>query len=120
MSALSSSAAMAIKLSQYLLENQELQTIAGILNVPSTGIESVSFERKYPVCADWKAHGFNEPPHLDLGIDYIDSRRVGVDPRSYMPAERRVQARRDRQITDAWRPSRHLSVSRVADRVQVI
>ena len=33
-----------------------------------------------------------------------------------MPAERRVQARRDWQITGAWRPSRHLSVSRVADR----
>jgi hypothetical protein len=53
--------------------------------VPSTGIESVRFERKYPVCSDWKHHGFNEPPHLDLGIDYVDSRRVGVECKLFEP-----------------------------------
>ena len=105
MSALHSSAAMAVNLFQYLLENQELQTIAGILNVPSTGIESVSFERKYPVCADWKAHGFNEPPHLDLGIDYIDSRRVGVECKLFEPYGRLEHAPLKGaylELPDAW------------------
>jgi hypothetical protein len=85
MSALHSSAAMAVNLFQYWLGNQQLSTLAKILNVPSAGIESVSFERKYPVCADWKTHGFKEPPHLDLGIDYIDSRRVGVECKLFEP-----------------------------------
>ncbi len=76
--ALHSSAAMAVNLFQYWLGNQQLQVIAELLNVPNTGIESVSFERKYPVCADWTAHGFHAPPHLDLGIDYVDSGRVIV------------------------------------------
>ena len=85
MCALHSSAAMAVNLLQYWLGNQQFPILAEIPNVPSTGIESVSFERKYPVCVDWKAHGFNEPPHLDLGIDYIDSRRVGVECKLFEP-----------------------------------
>jgi hypothetical protein len=85
MSALHSSSAMAVNLFQYWLENQQLPILAEILNVPSKGIESVSFERKYPVCTDWTARGFREPPHLDLGIDYVDNGRVGVECKLFEP-----------------------------------
>jgi hypothetical protein len=105
MSALHSSAAMAVNLFQYWIRNEQLQTLAEILNVPSTGIESVSFERKYPVCADWKAHGFHEPPHLDLGIDYIDSRRVGVECKLFEPygwLEHAPLKRVYLELPDAW------------------
>jgi len=85
MSALHSSAAMAVNLFQYWVENQQYQMLAELLKIPSKGIGSVSFEKKYQVCDDWKAHGFNEPPHLDLGIDYIDSNRVGVECKLFEP-----------------------------------
>ena len=76
---------MAVNLFQYWLVNKDYRTLAELLNVPSTGIESVSFEHKYPVCANWKAAGFNEPPHLDLGIDYTDDGRVGVECKLFEP-----------------------------------
>lgn len=104
-SALHSSAAMAVNLFQYWLGNQQLQVLAELLNVPSTGIGSVSFERKYPVCADWTAHGFHAPPHLDLGIDYVDSRRVGVECKLFEPYGRLEHALLKRaylELPDAW------------------
>lgn len=84
-SALHSSAAMAVNLFQYWYANRQFQSLAKILKVPSTRIKSVSFERRYPVCADWTNHGFKEPPHLDLGIDYIASGRVGVECKLFEP-----------------------------------
>lgn len=105
MYALHSSAAMAVNLFQYWLGNQQFPILAEILNVPSTGIESVSLERKYPVCVDWKARGFNEPPHLDLGIDYIDSRRVGVECKLFEPYGRLEHAPLKGaylELPDAW------------------
>ena len=105
MSALHSSSAMAVNLFQYWLENQQFPILAEILNVPSTGIESISFERKYPVCADWTAHGFREPPHLDLGIDYVDTRRVGVECKLFEPYGRLEHAALRSaylELPDAW------------------
>lgn len=78
-SALHSSAAMSVNLFQYWLENDQPENIAKALQVQSTGISVVEFERKYPVCQDWAKLGLQKPPHLDLGIDYNDSRRVGVE-----------------------------------------
>jgi hypothetical protein len=103
--ALHSSAAMAVNLFQYWFGNQQFPILAELLNVPSTGIESVSFERKYPVCEDWRSHGFNEPPHLDLGIDYVDSRRVGVECKLFEPYGRLDHAPLKRaylRLQDAW------------------
>ena len=105
MYALHSSAAMAVNLFQYWLGNQQFSILAEILNVPSRGIESVRFERKYPVCVDWKAHGFNEPPHLDLGIDYIGSTRVGVECKLFEPYGRLEHAALKGaylELADAW------------------
>jgi hypothetical protein len=105
MHALHSSAAMAVNLFQYWVGNQRFSTLAEMLNVPSTGIESIDFERKYPVCADWTSHGFNEPPHLDLGIDYIDSRRVGVECKLFEPYGRLEHGPLKRaylELRDAW------------------
>mgnify|MGYP001331384106 CR=1 FL=1 len=105
MQALHSSAAMAVNLFQYWVGNRQFSTLAELLNVPSTGIESVMFERKYPVCEDWKAHGLNEPPHLDLGVDYLDSRRVGVECKLFEPYGRLEHAPLKLaylELADAW------------------
>lgn len=106
MHALHSSAAMAVNLFQYWIGKKQPAILAKLLNVPSTGIESVSFERKYPVCANWKAHGFNEPPHLDLGIDYVDSRRVGVECKLHEPFFGRLEyvpmKHAYLELTDTW------------------
>ena len=105
MSALHSSSAMAVNLFQHWLANQQVPILAELLNVPSTGIESAGFERKYPVCADWTAHGFREPPHLDLGIDYVDGRRVGVECKLFEPYGRLEHAPLKRaylELPDAW------------------
>lgn len=89
MSALHSSAAMAVNLFQYWLVNRQNSMIAKMLEVPSTRINSISFERKYPVCENWSDHGLKEPPHLDLGIEYIDSSRVGVECKLNEPYDSR-------------------------------
>jgi hypothetical protein len=85
MSALHSSAAMAVNLFRYWLQARDWRTLAELLDVPATRIRSAAFERKYPVCADWKERGFTEPPHLDLGIDYEDGARVGVECKLFEP-----------------------------------
>ena len=85
MCALHSSAAMAVNLFQYWIANRDFSTLAGILKIPATGITSISFERKYPVCDDWKSQGFNEPPHLDVGVDYKDGARVGIECKLFEP-----------------------------------
>jgi len=85
MQALHSSAAMAVNLFQHWLGNKDFSTLAALLDVPSRGIESLGFERKYPVCADWKDRGFKEPPHLDLGVHYNDGGRVGVECKLFEP-----------------------------------
>ncbi len=86
MQALHSSAAMAINLFQYWIENRQFQTLAKALRVPSNGIKSLSLERKYPVCARPEEHGLQEPPHLDLGIEYENvAERVGVECKLFEP-----------------------------------
>ena len=79
MQALHSSAAMTVNLFQHWVVSQQFQTLAEILDVPSKGIESVEFERKYPVCDNGETFGLKDPPHLDLGIDYNNGERVGVE-----------------------------------------
>jgi hypothetical protein len=83
--ALHSSAAMAVNLFQHWLGNRQFSTLAELLAVPSRGIEAVGFERKYQVCADWEDRGFTEPPHLDLGIDYRNGGRVGIECKLFEP-----------------------------------
>ena len=85
MQALHSSAAMAVNLFQHWLGNRDFSTLAALLEVPSRGIEGIGFERKYPVCANWKDRGFKEPPHLDLGVDYKNGGRVGVECKLFEP-----------------------------------
>ena len=74
--------------------------------MPSRGIEAVGFERKYPVCADWKDRGFKEPPHLDLGVDYKDGGRVGVECKLFEPYGRLQHAPLKSPylaLEDAWK-----------------
>jgi hypothetical protein len=105
MQALHSSAAMAVNLFQYWFRNRRFQLLAKVLKVPGAGIESVTFERKYPVCEDWRDRGFTEPPHLDLGIDYIGSQRVGIECKLFEPygrTEHAVLKPVYLELTDSW------------------
>jgi hypothetical protein len=106
MQALHSSAAMAVNLFQHWIGNRDLSTLAKLLDVPSGGIEAVGFERKYPVCADWKDGGFNAPPHLDLGVDYKNGGRVGVECKLFEPYGRLQHAPLKSPylaLKDAWK-----------------
>lgn len=74
--------------------------------MPSRGIEAVAFERKYPVCADGDDRGFKGPPHLDLGVDYRDGSRVGVECKLFEPYGRLQHAPLKApylRLDDAWR-----------------
>src|SRR5688572_22574784 len=66
MSALHSSAAMAVNLFQYWVRNGDLAGLADLLEIPSLDIASADFEDCFPVCENPQRHGFNEPPHLDF------------------------------------------------------
>ena len=102
MSALHSSAAMAVNLFQYWLtvNDHGRTTLAKILDVPTVGIASMGFERKYPVCQDWKSHGFSEPPHLDFAIEYTDSKRVGIECKLFEPYGRLDHAKMKKAYLD--------------------
>jgi hypothetical protein len=85
MSALHSSAAMAVNLFQYWVQNGDLAALAGILDVPAGDISDAVFEDCFPVCDDWKTRGFKEPPHLDFALRYRDGGRVGIECKLFEP-----------------------------------
>jgi len=85
MQALHSSAAMAVNVFQYWSQNQEYETLAKILRIPSRFIEKMTFERKFPVCAEMAKNGFKEPPHLDVAIEYSKTTRIGIECKLHEP-----------------------------------
>jgi hypothetical protein len=85
MSALHSSAALAVNLFQYWVVRRYLVGIATLLDVPSGGIATGSFEDQFPVCTDPKKLGFNKAPHLDFALRYKDGSRVGVECKLFEP-----------------------------------
>lgn len=85
MSALHSSAALAVNLFQYWVVRGDLVGIATLLGVPIGGIATGCFEDQFPVCADPQAHGFNRAPHLDFALRYKDGSRVGVECKLFEP-----------------------------------
>jgi len=107
MQALHSSSAMAVNLFHYWKRKGLFAEAAKALHIPSSGIKSISFEREYPVIADHQRHGFNEPPHLDVGIDYdSDIHRVGIECKLFEPYGRlddKVLKKPYLDLTEAWR-----------------
>ena len=104
-SALHSSAAMAVNLFQYWVRHDDLSTLARLLEIPSRNIASASFEACFPVCDDPAAHGFKEPPHLDFAFRYEDGSRVGVECKLFEPYGRLCHSRLSRaylDLPDAW------------------
>jgi hypothetical protein len=108
MQALHSSAAMAVNLFHYWKQKELFSEAAKILRIPSSGIKSISFERKYPVIANHKLHGFTEPPHLDVGVDYenaTDIDRVGIECKLFEPygrLEHQGLAEKYLDLAEAW------------------
>ena len=105
MSALHSSAAMAVNLFQYWVRRDDLSTLARLLEIPSQKIAGASFEDCFPVCDDPAAHGFKEPPHLDFALRYEDGSRVGVECKLFEPYGRLSHASLSRaylELPDAW------------------
>lgn len=85
MSALHSSAAMAVNLFQYWVVSGDFATLATLLDVPSRDIEFGRFEDQFPVCADPQANGFARPPHLDFALRYSDGSCVGIECKLFEP-----------------------------------
>lgn len=85
MSALHSSSALGVNLFAYWLNKGELVSLARLLEIPSVGIKSASFEDCFPVCDDWQSKGFTEPPHLDFAFRYDDGARVGIECKLFEP-----------------------------------
>lgn len=85
MSALHSSAALAVNLFQYWLSREDIITLATVLEVPSRHISSAAFEDCFPVCVDASARGFKTDPHLDFAIRYDDGSRVGIECKLFEP-----------------------------------
>jgi hypothetical protein len=85
MQALHSSAAMAVNLFDYFRQQRTPEQAAKILRIPSPRIAAMTFERKYPVIANYREHGLTEPPHLDVGFDYEHPQRVGVECKLFEP-----------------------------------
>jgi hypothetical protein len=104
MSALHSSAAMAVNLFQYWLGRPELDTLAQVLAVPSRRIVSAGFEERFPVCADAATRGLRTDPHLDFALLYEDGSCVGVECKLYEPYGRLVDKRLKQPYLalDAW------------------
>lgn len=105
MSALHSSAAMAVNLFQYWVRNGDLAALAGLLEIPSLDLASADFEDCFPVCEDPQRHGFNEPPHLDFAFRFQDGSRVGIECKLFEPYGRLDHAPLRRpylNLTDAW------------------
>ena len=105
MSALHSSAAMAVNLFQYWVRNGDLAGLAGLLEIPSLDVASADFEDCFPVCEDPQRHGFNEPPHLDFAFRFQDGSRAGIECKLFEPYGRLEHAPLRRpylNLTDAW------------------
>jgi hypothetical protein len=74
-----------VNLFQYWVLSGDFATLSSLLDIPSGCIASGAFEEKFPVCADPRAHGFNEPPHLDFAFRYTDGGRVGIECKLFEP-----------------------------------
>jgi hypothetical protein len=85
MSALHSSAALAVNLFQYWVVRRDWASIALLLEVPSGGIATGRFEDQFPVCENPETHGFSRAPHLDFALRYNDGSRVGVECKLFEP-----------------------------------
>jgi len=107
MSALHSSAALAVNLFQYWVANGDLVTLAKLLAVPSQGIVSAKFEDQFPVCLDPQANGFSKSPHLDFAFRYGNGDCIGVECKLFEPYFGRIEHKPLRQVylalPDAWR-----------------
>ncbi|HTV01763.1 MAG TPA: hypothetical protein VMF13_14545 [Luteitalea sp.] len=94
MSALHSSAAMAVNLFQYWMTCPD--TLTGLLGLPGGDRPAMAFEDCFPVCDSARARGFTVDPHLDFGLRYADGRRVGVECKMFEPygrlSEKRLSA----------------------------
>jgi hypothetical protein len=104
-SALHSSAAMAVNLFQYWVRNGDLAALAGLLEIPSLDVASADFEDCFPVCEDPQRQGFNQPPHLDFAFRYQDGGRVGIECKLFEPYGRLDHAPLRLpylNLTDAW------------------
>lgn len=105
MSALHSSAALAVNLFQYWVSSGDLKTLAQLLDVPSLGIASARFEDRFPVCTDPQSRGFREPPHLDFALRYQDAARIGIECKLFEPFGRLAHTPLRGQyleLPDAW------------------
>jgi hypothetical protein len=105
MSALHSSSALAVNLFQYWVMNEDLASLARIVDVPSRSIATAGFEDKFPVCTDPKSHGFREPPHLDFAIRYTDGSCVGIECKLFEPygqLDHKSLAQPYLALTDIW------------------
>jgi len=104
MQALHSSATMTTNLFDYLRTKNISDKAARILRIPSRGIKSMRFERKYPVIDNPENHGLGEP-HLNVAFDYDSGCRVGVECKLFEPFGRLEQAGlRDAylELPEAW------------------
>jgi hypothetical protein len=85
MSALHSSAALAVNLFQYWVVRDDLAGIANLLAMPCGDVATGNFEDQFPVCSDPQMHGFTTAPHLDFALRYKDRSRVGVECKLFEP-----------------------------------
>lgn len=105
MSALHSSAALAVNLFQYWVVRDDLATLATILEVPSRGITKGSFEEQFPVCDAPEARGFVRSPHLDFAMQYADGGCVGIECKLFEPYGRLAHTPLRKpylDLPDAW------------------
>ena len=105
MSALHSSAAMAVNLFQYWVAKGDLVALTGLLEIPSRDIVSASFEDRFPVCEESQRRGFKEPPHLDFAFRYGYGGRVGIECKLFEPYGRLDHAPLRQaylDLTDEW------------------
>lgn len=105
MSALHSSAALAVNLFQYWLERRDTSTLAQLLEVPSTDVEGAAFEDCFPVCDAPREKGFRTDPHLDFAFRYSDGSRVGVECKLFEPYGRlddKLLRRAYLELVGAW------------------
>ena len=105
MSALHSSAALAVNLFQYWLAKADLAFLANLLEIPSRGIATAKFEDKFPVCANPQGNGLKEPPHLDFAFRYTDTSCIGIECKLFEPygrIEHKTLSQAYLKLPDAW------------------
>ena len=112
-SALHSSAAMAVNLFQYWVRNGDFAALAGLLEIPSLDVASAEFEDCFPVCEDPQRHGFHEPPHLDFAFRFQDGSRVGIECKLFEPVRKARSRAASAALSESdRRMERHPCVSR--------